>query len=1006
MKKKISKLFAVLLSIVILFTQATPVLAALTEGNRYSFSTRYLDAYYDTGTWETANGHTHDNYGQVALRNLSNGEPLYCIQIYNAVDSSAATAETITGTSLWRNELTSTAREGITRVSIYGYPNYTYGYSAQNAQLATQVLIWEFEIGRRTGFEVTTTAFARNIFSNYPNAQNCYLAILEACSNHQSRPSFNGTTVTLKGTGSSNAVTLTDTRGVLSHYNIRSVTNSRIKASKSGNKLTVYCTGTGALSGRIILTKANTNTNSALALTGANQVLFYGTIADPVNSPINVELSLGSITVHKKSEDGDHACEFIIKGNGINRTIKTNSEGLYTLSNLPEGTYTVTEVNRDKYYPHTEAKTVTVTAGKNSNVYFNNLLVKGKITVYKYGEILSTITENEDGTYTPVYENAFLPNAEYLVYAAEDIVIGDIKVAKNTLVDTIVTDKNGKATTTDLYLKENGTAKYKLVESKSPEGYVRDTKEHIVTLTKKGASVDVSSSLEAYNTRQKVRISFDKILECDELFGLGNNGEIEKIKFGLYASEKIPAADGTYIPAGALIETMSYDEIKEVISETENTETSDTQESEATNTDNSDTSNDQDTDTATDDEKTSKLIASYSVKTDLPFGSYYIREISTGEHYVIDDTKHTFTFSYTNQNEATVNIRINNNNKIVNMLKRGKLEGMKFDDSNNPLSGATIGLFSANTEEFTKETALITTISAEDGTFFFTDIPFGSYIVKELEAPEDYLIDPNNYPIEITENEQVVTLKIIDVLKRGDINGVKTDDSGNALQGALIGLFSADTTEFTIDTALMTTTSTEDGAFRFNDIPVGSYIVKELEAPDDYLIDPNNYPVEITENEQVVTLKIVDILKRGDIHGMKIDNNGDALEGALIGLFPAETTEFTKDTALMTATSSEDGSFYFNDIPVGAYIVREIEAPEGYILDDKSHEVNITDDGQIIELKIVNVMKIGMLSLIHNYLSSPKTGADYMIFATALGAACIAAVTVIICIAKKRKVRK
>lgn len=910
MKKKISKLFAVLLSAIILFTQATPVLAALTEGNRYSFSTRYLDAYYDTGAWQTANGQTHDNYGQVALRNLSNGEPLYCIQIYNAVDGSAATAVNIENTSLWKNELTNISREGITHVSIYGYPNYTYGYSAQNAQLATQVLIWEFEIGRRTTFEVTTTAFARNIFSNYPSAQKCYLAILEACSNHQSRPSFNGTTVTLKGTGSSNSVTLTDTRGVLSHYNIRSVTNSRIKASKSGNKLTVYCTGTGALSGRIILTKANTNTNSALALTGANQVLFYGTIADPVNSPINVELSLGSITVHKKSEDGDHACEFIIKGNGINRTIKTNSEGLYTLSNLPEGTYTVTEVNRDKYYPHTEAKTVTVTAGKNSNVYFNNLLVKGKITVYKYGEILSTITENEDGTYTPVYENAFLPNAEYLVYAAEDIVIGDIKVAKNTLVDTIVTDKNGKATTTDLYLKENGTAKYKLVESKSPEGYVRDTKEHIVTLTKKGASVDVSSSLEAYNTRQKVRISFDKILECDELFGLGNNGEIEKIKFGLYASEKITAADGTYIPAGALIETMSYDEIKEVISETENTETSDTQESEATNTDNSDTSNDQDTDTATDDEKTSKLIAAYSVKTDLPFGSYYIQEISTDNHYMIDDTKYAFTFSYTNQNESTVNIQINDGTEIVNILKRGKIQGMKLDDSGNALKDATIGLFKADTEEFTKETALMTTVSEEDGTFSFTDIPFGSYIVMELEAP------------------------------------------------------------------------------------------------DDYLIDPNNYPVEITENEQTVTLEIVDVLKRGDIQGMKIDNNGDALEGALIGLFPAGTTEFTKDTALMTTTSAEDGSFSFNDIPVGSYIVREIEAPEGYILDDKSYEADITEDGQIIEIKIVNVMKIGKLSLTHNYLSSPKTGAEYVIFAVALCGAGLIAVAAAIYIAKKRKVRK
>ena len=96
MKKKISKLLAVLLSVVILLANAIPIFAALTEGNRYCFTTKYLDAYYDTGSWQTADGHTHDNYGQVALRNLnSTGEPIYCIQIYNAVNNDAATAKNI-----------------------------------------------------------------------------------------------------------------------------------------------------------------------------------------------------------------------------------------------------------------------------------------------------------------------------------------------------------------------------------------------------------------------------------------------------------------------------------------------------------------------------------------------------------------------------------------------------------------------------------------------------------------------------------------------------------------------------------------------------------------------------------------------------------------------------------------------------------------------------------------------------------------------------------------------
>lgn len=122
MKKKISKALAVLLSAVILFAQAIPTFAALVAGNKYSYTTTYLDAYYTTGDWETADGVTHNNYGQVALRNLtSTDEPLYCIQVYEGCDNSAATAASIKTTNLWQNELTDTARRGITRVSIYGY---------------------------------------------------------------------------------------------------------------------------------------------------------------------------------------------------------------------------------------------------------------------------------------------------------------------------------------------------------------------------------------------------------------------------------------------------------------------------------------------------------------------------------------------------------------------------------------------------------------------------------------------------------------------------------------------------------------------------------------------------------------------------------------------------------------------------------------------------------------------------------------------------------------------
>lgn len=99
MKTKISKALAVILSILMLFS-AFPVFA-LTEGNRYSFEEKHLNAYYSTGQWTTADGHVHDNSGQVTLRWLKDtGEPLYCIQIYNGVDATVATATGIQNTIL------------------------------------------------------------------------------------------------------------------------------------------------------------------------------------------------------------------------------------------------------------------------------------------------------------------------------------------------------------------------------------------------------------------------------------------------------------------------------------------------------------------------------------------------------------------------------------------------------------------------------------------------------------------------------------------------------------------------------------------------------------------------------------------------------------------------------------------------------------------------------------------------------------------------------------------
>ncbi len=964
MKKKISKILAVLLSVFVLFS-SMPItaLAALTEGSKYSYTEKYLDAYYSTGTWQTADGHTHNNSGQVALRNLkSTGEPLYCIQIYEGCTGADAMAVNIESTNLWDRELTQIAKNGITRVSIYGYDGSsvsTYGYHWSDAQLATQVLLWEFEMGKRGQFGYTDPSyFAEDIFRNYPNAKACYKKIVEACAKHQNRPSFSNQTVTLKGTGSGNSVTLTDSNNALSNFTVKS-TNDRIHTSVSGNKLTVYASGEGTLNGRLIFTKKNTDINSAFALTGANQTLFYGKIADPVTAPLTIELSLGNCKIVKTSEDGQIANkEFNIKGNGVNKNVKTGSNGSFTVTDLQPGTYTVTEKVGNQYRAQS-AKTVTVKAGETATVKFNNVLTKGKITIHKTGEAFSSVSYDENtGTYQPVYQNTDLPNAVYDIYANETIVSGSIKIAKNTLVDTIKTDSNGSKTSKELYLNANGKAEYRVVERTAPSNaYVLDTKSYTVTLTQKEAHKDATAKLELTNERKKVKIEFNKILELDELFNIGSNNEIQNVLFGLYAEKNITAADGKVIPADGLIETISV-----------NPET----------------------------------INTFTAKSDLPKGSYYLQEIATDNHYILSDAKYPFTVSYTSDNSAQITATINDGNDIENTLKRARIEGIKYGDNGEVLADAVIGLFAEGTDEFTEDTALMTTVTDENGKFSFENIVVGSYIVKELVAPENYLLDPTAYEVEITENEQVVTLTITDVIKRGNIEGLKLGDRGEVLANAVIGLFAEGTEDFTEDTALMTTVTDENGKFSFENIVVGSYIVKELVAPKDYLLDLTAYEVEITENEQIVTLTITDVIKRGSIEGIKVDDKGNPLEDALIGLFTADTKEFTEDTAVMTVKSGKDGYFSFSDVIVGKYIVKELEAPEGYILDEKSYDVEITEDKQIVELTIVNTMKIGKLVLEYDYKTSPKTGADSTITIISLATAFIVTLTTVL-VAKKRK---
>ncbi|MBR4881717.1 MAG: TonB-dependent receptor, partial [Clostridia bacterium] len=236
-----------------------------------------------------------------------------------------------------------------------------------------------------------------------------------------------------------------------------------------------------------------------------------------------------------------------------------------------------------------------------------NMAQKGIIKLYKTGEVFSSVDVTE-GIYQPVYSVTGLPGAEYEIRAAEDIVTldGTVRYTAGDVVDTIITDENGYAESKALYL-----GKYEIKEIKAPHGMVLSDEVHTVELIYAGQEVEITeTSAELWNDRQKITVMLDKLMEQDDIFGIGQNGEITSVVFGLYAAEELTAADGTIIPADGLIEVMTANENGTVV-----------------------------------------------CKSDLPFGSYYLKEIATDEHYILNETKYSFTFEYAGQDIVVVELK-------------------------------------------------------------------------------------------------------------------------------------------------------------------------------------------------------------------------------------------------------------------------------------------------------------------------------------------------------------
>lgn len=548
----------------------------------------------------------------------------------------------------------------------------------------------------------------------------------------------------------------------------------------------------------------------------------------------------------------------------------------------------------------------------------SNLAQKGTITVSKSGEMFSSVSEN-NGLYQPVYAVGGLEGAVYEITAAEDIYTldGTLRAEKGEVVDTVTTGADGTAKSKELYL-----GKYEVREIEAPYGMVLNEEIHNVELVYAGQDVAVTETATSfYNERQRVEIDLTKSLEVDKDYGVGSNGEIFDVTFGLYAAEDLTAADGTVLPADGLIEIISFDE------------------------------------------------NGYGkVATDLPFGSYYVREISTNSAYIISDQKYPVTFEYAGQDTTTVHITANEGEAIENKLIYGSVSGKKSDEDGKVLGGAVIGIFKSGTEEFTKENAIQTTTSKDDGSFSFAKVPYGTWIIREIESRKGFVLSEEEIAVTIGKVDEVVEIELVNYFIQGNIELTKVDKDypDNKLSGAVFEVF-ADTNkngEFNKDDELIGEMSEIDGGiYQMKELRYGKYFVREKTAPTGFVLDEKVYTVSIEEDGKTYVVEneagkgFVNAAQTGSLKIVKTSSDGK-LEG-----FSFRVTGMDYDKTFKT---DKNGEIFIEDLRIGEYTVSEVndKASAGYILPaDKQATIKV-DATTIVQM--------------HNeFRDTPKTGDDF-----------------------------
>lgn len=753
-------------------------------------------------------------------------------------------------------------------------------------------------------------------------------------------------------------------------------------------------------------------------------------------------LKTGAIKINKQSEDGKVGNRtFEIKGNGKTYTINTNSDGIALLSDIPvydkdnkKITYTISEKNVPVKYVIPANQKVTLTADATTDKTFKNVLKKftaeiikkdseydsaqgdGSLAgavygIYKGDELVDTYTTDENG---------YFKTKEYV--CGDNWTIREILPSEGYLLDDTVYSVGAEAKN---YTVENNAVKMTVKEEviKGKISLIKHSDDGTTQIETPEEGAEFEVYLKSAGSFEAAKESEKDYLVCDE------NGfdETKLLPYGIYIvhqtkgwentewmqdfevviSEneknyfylindavltslvkivKKDAETGNIIPVSGIGFKVWDCQNECYVEQTINYPTQIT------------------IDTYYTDESGSLMMPS-----ELVYGNYELHEVQTANGYVLDETP--VPFAIDGQEEVITVEKFNTAQKgKISVRKTGDIfarvqrtSSAYTDEDGNLIENPTtytpefeIGNLAGAVFQVIASEDIITadgTVRAKAGDvaaelitdengYAETDLLYlGKYEVKEIKAPEGYVLNSKSQFIELVyagqeievrdtvnaafvNDYQRVEISLEKILEQDETFGIGENEEYKSVRFGLFAeeeITAANGSTIPADGLIAEVSLDENMKAVFSEkLPFAKYYVQEIAADEHYILSDEKYSIDFTYQGQETEVVRIDCgefenkLKRGTVKGLKLDENNEPLENAVFGLFKPDCTEFTEENALMTAKSDDKGCFSFADIPFGEFAVREIKAPKGYILSDKVYQVNITEDGQTVEITAEN----------------------------------------------------